>query len=112
MTLASFYNSTTDVCNNLLQKFEHTDISHSCKQFAQATLPYLYEIDSNHKNILLTIGQEGSTNHRIRRGFGKTFGRLANVLYGISSNLDMKFIFDKITEINNSTLTFYNKDFE
>lgn len=56
------------------------------------------KIDTNHRNILLSIGQEVKTNIRPRRGFGKTISRLANVLYGAASKLNTELIFNKVIE--------------
>lgn len=95
----NFYNTTAHSCADLSQTLEHTDIPQIYKPFAQVTLSYSYEIDSNHQNILLLIGQEVSLKIKIRRGFGKTIGRLANVLYGAALNLDTEFIFNKVSEL-------------
>ncbi|KAL5241524.1 hypothetical protein ACI65C_008934 [Semiaphis heraclei] len=86
--LKSLYNDTADICSMITQNYENSDNSHTCQHFAQATLPYLFEIQTNHQAILSSIGPKIATVDRIRRGFGNTFKRLANVLYGISSNLD------------------------
>lgn len=63
--LIIYYNLTTDVCSNLPREMESTDVPQSCKQFAQATLPYLFEIETNHRNILLSISQEVKEKHQI-----------------------------------------------
>lgn len=78
---------------------ENTDLPKICKQFAQATLPYIFEIDTNHRNILLSIGQEVNQKIRVHRGYGKSIGRLANVLYGATLNHDTEFIFKKVIEL-------------
>lgn len=98
-TLVDFYNHTANNCSELSRRMAHTDILYSCMQFAQATLPYLYEIESNHRNALLSIGQEEDPKIRIRRGLGKSISRLANVLYGVVSNWDIESIFKNIEEL-------------
>lgn len=103
--LESLYNNTADICSTIIQNFENTDNSHTCQLFAQATLPYLYEIQTNHQTILSSIGPKIITVDRIRRGFGNTFKRLANVLYGISSNLDYELIFSKIIDFTSNKQT-------
>jgi len=45
LTITKFYNITSQLYSELRQKSENTDNIQSCQQFAQATLPYLYEID-------------------------------------------------------------------
>jgi hypothetical protein len=67
------------------------------QQISQATLPYLYEIENNHKNILASIGE--ATNERYRHEIGKAVSRLANVLYSSLSNLDFDLIIKKIIEL-------------
>ena len=103
--LESLYNNTADICSMITQNFENTDNSHTCQLFAQATLPYLYEIQTNHQTILSSIGPKITTVDRIHRGFGNTFKRLANVLYGISSNLDYELIFSKIIDFTSHKQT-------
>lgn len=103
--LESLYNNTADICSTIIQNFENTDNYHTCQLFAQATLPYLYEIQTNHQTILSSIGPKITTVDRIRRGFGNTFKRLANVLYGISSNLDYELIFSKIIDFTSNKQT-------
>lgn len=98
-TLANYYNATASVCGDLSKKMENSDVLHSCKQFAQATLPYVYEIESNHRNIFLSIGQEMEQEIRTRRGLGKTIGRLANVLYGTAMNLDIESIIKSVVTL-------------
>jgi hypothetical protein len=78
-------------------KHGNTSIPNGCQQISQATLPYLYEIKNNHKNILASKGE--ATNERYRRGIGKAVSRLANALYGSLSNLDFDLIIKKIIEL-------------
>jgi len=40
--------------------------------------------------------------NRVRRGLGQTFRRMANVLYGVCSKIDVEFIINQITELNRS----------
>lgn len=60
-TLMSSYKTTAQVCTTLQNKFSATELVHPCKQFDQSTLPYLFEIETNHDNIWSTIGQDTST---------------------------------------------------
>lgn len=66
------------------------------QRFAQATLPYLYEIDLNQENIITSIGNNTNPTNRIRCEHRKTISRLAND--GIHMEYDIKFIFNKILE--------------
>jgi len=103
--LESLYNNTADICSMITQNFENSDIPIPCQLFAQATLPYLFEIQVNHQTILSSIGPKIATVDIIRREFGNIFKRLGNVLYGISSNLDYELIFIKIIDFTNNKRT-------
>lgn len=50
------------------------------------------------KNALISRGYNTNLANIIRRGLGKTFSRLTNVQYGIFSNFDIEFNFDKILD--------------
>lgn len=89
VTLATFYNITMDICTEIIQKLNNTDVPHSCTQFSQATLPYFFEIQTNYNNIFLAINQNQTIKDRVRRGLGENVSRLANVLYGFCSNLNI-----------------------
>ena len=99
LTLSKLYNSTSQLCAEIRQKLESNDSIYICQLFSQATLPYLYEIEINHRNILSSIGQSVNTNDRIRRGLRNAISRLASVLYGNIENMDMEFIFSKIAQL-------------
>ena len=102
LTLSKHYNSTSQLCAEIRQKLESNDSIYICQLFSQATLPYLYEIEVNHQNILSSIGQSVHTNDRIRHGLRNAISRLASVLYGIAENIDMGFIFSKIAQLTNT----------
>lgn len=55
---------------------------------------------------MLALGYD--QNIRTRRGLKRAFGRLANVLYGMCSKIDMQFIVDKISELGISKLESLN----
>jgi len=65
-------------------RFGSVEIEEICllfiQQFSRATLPYLNEIEDNHRSLMLAIDNDGN---RVRRGLGQTFRRMANVLYGV-----------------------------
>lgn len=100
------YNSTSQICEKMIQNFGSVEIENTCqqflKEFSQATLPYLYEIEVNHRNIMATIGSHSIEEKRVSRGLGRTFRRLASVLYGVSSKIDIQSIFDKILSLAKS----------
>lgn len=108
LTLLRFYNSTSRLSGELRQKLESTDVTHSCRQFAQTTMPYLYEIEVNHQDILSSIGQNSNTNDRTRRGFRNAVSRLASVLYGSLENIDIGFIFSKIVQLTHNNMNNVN----
>lgn len=97
LALKECYDSTANVCSQLINNHGSTSIPHGCQQFSQATLPYLYEIENNHNSILASI--EEATNDRHRRGIERALSRLANVLYGSLSNLDFDLIIKKVVEL-------------
>ncbi|KAF0743508.1 serine/threonine-protein kinase fray2-like, partial [Aphis craccivora] len=83
------YEATTTIFKNMLNKFGNVEIeeifSLFMQQFSRATLPYLNEIEANHRSLILTIDNDGN---RVQRGLGQAFRRMANVLYGVCSNID------------------------
>lgn len=97
------YHATLQICNDTNHSFELTSV---CKlfipQFNLATLPYLFEIESNYRSLMLAIGYK--PNERTRRGLTHTVKRLINVLYGVCSKLDVGFIVDKIIELGQRKL--------
>jgi hypothetical protein len=76
------------------------------KQFNQATLTQLYEIESNYRSLMLAIGY--NPHDRARRGSKNAFGRMANVLYGICSKINTTFLMDKIIDIGKGKLKSLN----
>ena len=107
--LLSHYNATTQVCTNI-SLFTNPEFSRICdmfiKQFNRATLTHLYEIESNYRSLMLALGY--NPHDRVRRGLKNTFGRMANVLYGICSKVDTTFLMDKIIEIGKGKLESLN----
>ncbi|KAE9523134.1 hypothetical protein AGLY_016475 [Aphis glycines] len=79
-----------------------TAIQHDIKIPERATLPYLYEIETNHRNMLLSLRDKDTGKTRVRRGLVHTVQRVVNVLYGIYSNIDTEFIFNKILTLSQS----------
>jgi hypothetical protein len=49
--LKEYYDATTNICLQLSKQFEKTDLPLLCQQFARETIPYLYEIESNHNYV-------------------------------------------------------------
>lgn len=97
--LREAYDATANTCKELSENLKKTEFPLVCQQFAQATIPYLYEIENNHNNILESIGEISDTNLRTRRGIGRTVSKIAKVLYGSLTNLDVEFIGQKILEL-------------
>lgn len=104
--IMSQYKATTQICKNLTERFGSVEIATMCEQFvqhfAQSTLPYLYEIEANHRSMMLFVGYNPEEKGRMRRGIGNTFQRVANVLYGLYSKIDAEFIFDKVIALSRS----------
>lgn len=105
-TLLTQAQATSKACTKLADDFKPTEIGDICKQFLrqfrQATLPHLYEIETNHRSMMLSIGYNDTDNSRVRRGVFRTFGRLANVLHGVYTKLDLQIIYDKVFELATS----------
>ena len=99
LALSKFYNTTSQLCSEIRQKIENPENTNSCRQFAQATIPYFHEIDQNHQHILSTIGNNEQSKSRTRRGLSNAVSRMANVLFGNAENIDFGFIFNKITQL-------------
>jgi len=102
LTLSKLYYSTTQLCGEIRQKLDSNDTIYICQLFSQATLPYLYEIEINHQNILSTIGHSLNTNNRFRRGLINALSRLASIHYGNIENIHMEFIFSKIAQLTHT----------
>uniref|UniRef100_A0A2S2PUH4 Envelope fusion protein n=1 Tax=Schizaphis graminum TaxID=13262 RepID=A0A2S2PUH4_SCHGA len=104
--IMSQYEATAKICEQMTQRVGNAELSNACEQFVQlfarATLPYLYEIENRHRNMLLSIGDEYTETTRVRRGFARTVKQMANVLYGIYSNIDTEFIFNQIVALSQS----------
>ena len=104
--IMSQYETTTKICEQMIERFGSTEISSACEQFIQlftrATLPYLYEIEASHRNMLLSIGDKDTENARVRRGVVHTVQRALRVLYGMYANIDTEFLFNKIIALSQS----------
>jgi len=61
---------------------------------------------------MLAIGYERTEENRIRRGLGHAFRRVANVLYSMCSKIDLKFIINKIIELNRTKASSLNLKLE
>ncbi|KAL4101311.1 hypothetical protein QTP88_021331 [Uroleucon formosanum] len=103
-SIRSQYEATAEICELMTERFGSTEISNACEQFVQlfarATLPYLYEIETSHRNMLLSIGDKDTGKVRARRGLAHTVQQVANVLYGMYSSIDTEFIFNKIIALS------------
>ncbi|KAL4104073.1 hypothetical protein QTP88_019386 [Uroleucon formosanum] len=101
--IMAHFQATTTICENMKNRFGNVEIEEICslfiQQFSRATLPYLNEIEANHRSLMLAINND---DNRVRRGLGQTFRRMANVLYGVCSKIDVEFIINQITELNRS----------
>lgn len=97
--MLTYYNATVNICQELQQNHDKTDIPQNCCHFSQATAPYLYEIESNHENIMSAIGYQTPQDRRSRRSFGKMLGQAVNILYGIATNVDVNLVFNKILSL-------------
>jgi len=104
--IMSQYKAMAKICEQMTQRVGNAELSNACEQFVQlftrATLPYLYEIENRHRNMLLSIGDEDAETTRVRRGLARTVKQMANVLYGIYSNIDTDFILNKIVALSPS----------
>ena len=100
------YEATKHICDQMSDTFGSTEIDKTCvafiQQFKQATSPYLNEIKANHHSLTLVLGTNQINEKRIRRGMRQSFGRMINVLYGMSSKLNIEFIINKIIELTNN----------
>ncbi|KAE9521974.1 hypothetical protein AGLY_017626, partial [Aphis glycines] len=101
--IMAHYQATTTICEKMKNRLGNVEIEEICslfiQRFSRATLPYLNEIEANHISIMLAMNND---DNRIRRGLGQTFRRMANVLYGLCSKIDVEFIINQITELNRS----------
>jgi len=57
---------------------------------------------------MLAIGYKQTEENRIRRGLGYAFRRVANVLHGICSKINIEFIINKIIELNKTKASSLN----
>jgi len=57
---------------------------------------------------MLAIGYERTEENRIRRGLGHAFRRVANVLHGMCSIIDLEFIIYKIIELYRTKASSFN----
>lgn len=110
--IMKYYEATTEICKKMTGHFGSVEISNICElfmqQFSRATLPYLNEIDANHRSLMLAIGYTHTEETRIRRGLGSAFRRVANVLHGICSKIDIEFIISRIMELNRTQVNSLN----
>jgi len=106
------YYEAIDICKKMTENFRSMEISNTyelfIQQFSRATLPYLNEIEANHHSLMLAIGYERTEENRIRRGLVNTFRRVANVLHGMCSKIDIEFIINKIIELNRTKASSLN----
>jgi len=54
--IMKYYEATTDICKKMTENLGSVEISNTCElfiqQFSRATLPYLNEIDANHRSLM------------------------------------------------------------
>jgi len=102
-TLITHYKETVQICDLMTEHFGSTEVSDTCeefkRQFTQSTLPYLYEIESNHCNVMLSIEQNPDEENRFKRRLGHTFKRFTHVLHEMPSKIDYKSIINKVIEL-------------
>ncbi|KAL4082901.1 hypothetical protein QTP88_029555 [Uroleucon formosanum] len=103
--LKSHYHKTAQYCTDHSEKEEFSSI---CKpflqQFTRATLPYLYEIESNYRSLMIAIDYDQQTAKKSRRGLGSAVNRITNVIYGMCSRINTDFIVDNIIELSKNKL--------
>lgn len=96
------------ICRQMIANFGNAEIENICNQFVNqfstTTRPYLYEIQLNRRNAMLSIEHNSNNEIRNRRGLGSTFKRLINVLYGAYSKTDTEFIFKQIVELTKNKI--------
>jgi hypothetical protein len=106
--LITQYNEMGTICNQMIENFGNAEIESICNQFihyfSTTTQPYLYEIQLNRRNAMLSLGQNINNEFRNRRGLGGTFKRLINVLYGAFSKIDTEFIVKQILELTKNKI--------
>jgi len=106
--LITQYHEMGTVCKQMIENFGNAEIENICNQFihqfSTTTQPYLYEIQLNRRNAMLSIGQNINNEFRNRRGLGGTFKRLINVLYGAFSKIDTEFIVKQILELTKNKI--------
>lgn len=101
--LMFYYYATAQICRNS-NKTNNSGIAIKCElwiqQFTRTILPFLHQIESNHRSLMLVIGYDAS--EWPWRGLGHTVRRMANALYGMCSKIDTGFIINKIIELGMS----------
>ncbi|KAL4153815.1 hypothetical protein QTP88_001648 [Uroleucon formosanum] len=106
--LMTQYIEMETICKQMITNFCNAEIENICnqflRQFAITTRPYLYEIQINRHNAMLSIEHNSNNKIRNRRGLGGTFKRLINVLYGAYSKIDTEFIFKQILELTKNKI--------
>lgn len=106
--LMTQYNETGTICKQMIANSCNAEIENICNQFihqfSTTTRPYLYEIQLNRRNAMLSIEHNSNKEIRNRRGLGGTFKRLINVLYGAYSKIDTEFIFKQILELTKNKI--------
>ncbi|KAL4153814.1 hypothetical protein QTP88_001647 [Uroleucon formosanum] len=106
--LMTQYIEMETICKQMITNFCNAEIENICnqflRQFAITTRPYLYEIQINRHNAMLSIEHNSNNKIRNRRGLGGTFKRLINVLYGAYSKIETEFIFKQILELTKNKI--------
>ncbi|KAL4112117.1 hypothetical protein QTP88_015965 [Uroleucon formosanum] len=106
--LMTQYIEMETICKQMITNFCNAEIENICNQFlhqfATTTRPYLYEIQINRHNAMLSIEHNSNNKIRNRRGLGGTFKHLINVLYGAYSKIDTEFIFKQILELTKNKI--------
>lgn len=106
--LMTQYSEMETICKQMIANFGNAEIENICNQFVNqfstTTRPYLYEIQLNRRNAMLSIEHNSNNEIRNRRGLGGTFKRLINVLYGAYSKIDTEFIFKQIVELTKNKI--------
>jgi len=106
--LMTQYIEMETICKQMIANFCNAEIENICNQFlhqfSTTTRPYLYEIQINRRNAMLSIEHNSNNEIRNRRGLGGTFKRLINVLYGVYSKIDTEFIFNQILELTKNKI--------
>ncbi|XP_050528099.1 uncharacterized protein LOC126898201 [Daktulosphaira vitifoliae] len=100
--ILGYYNQTVRHCRDASENSKDIKIATVCTQFVQITLPYLNEIEFNHitlSSMLNLKGNSSSLYSRQKRGLANFVGRIANVLFGVCSDQDAEYFYNKISEL-------------